>query len=295
MPNQINPIESSVLGKQISHPLKYAPEILVGVPRKINRTQYNITENSLPFIGWDVWHCYEAGFLTDNGLPVTGLLKILYPSNTPHLIESKSLKLYLNSFNMEHLGRDSRTAINTYKRVIQKDLSACTGGEVLVRFFHKEHPCTTNIDKYLILEELPEASNTSFNHFDESPELLSLNLQPGGESWLSSNLLRSNCKITHQPDWGTVFIRIKSNKLPAPMALLQYLVSFRNENHFHEEVCEMIYKRLIDVLNPEKLMVTCVYTRRGGIDICPTRSNDSSWFPYGLINPCCLTTKLLRQ
>ena len=137
--------------------------------------------------------------------------------------------------------------------------------------------------------------SVNFQSFSENPALLvptQSNLQ---EIKVATHLLRSNCKITHQPDWGSAFIYLKGKQIPDLTSLLQYLVSIRNENHFHEEICEMVYKRLLDVFQPESLMVTCIYTRRGGIDICPVRVSSEELLPKNLINPDKLSFKLLRQ
>ena len=116
-----------------------------------------------------------------------------------------------------------------------------------------------------------------------------------GEIKVCSHLLRSNCKITKQPDWGSIYIHIQADCLPDHASLLKYIVSLRNENHFHEEICEMTYKRLWDLFHPEILAVSCIYTRRGGIDICPSRANQAEYLPEHLQAPEILTRKLLRQ
>ena len=109
-------------------------------------------------------------------------------------------------------------------------------------------------------------------------------------------MLRSNWKITHQPDWGSIYIHLKSEKqLPSHASLLRYIVSLRDENHFHEEICEMIYKRLWDQFHPDILAVTCLYTRRGGIDICPSRANRVEYLPEHLLDPEELSLKTWRQ
>ena len=152
-----------------------------------------------------------------------------------------------------------------------------------------------DFDNYAILEKLPEAAQTTFSEYTETPELLAENMCQGGEIKVGSHLLRSNCKITKQPDWGSVFIRLKAERLPAPMSLLRYIVSLRAENHFHEEICEMIYKRLHDLFQPEILSVSCLYTRRGGIDICPSRANRVEYLPEAIHDPEVLSRRLLRQ
>lgn len=290
------PIEGKVLGKQIAYPQTYTPGILVAVPRSLNRRMYNLEASALPFCGFDVWHAYELGFLTKKGLPVTGVLKLVYAANSEFLVESKSLKLYLNSFNMERYGNNVEDGLNQVLNIIEKDLNQVIKEPVTLRFY-KENAGLPEFDfpDYDVLENIKEMEYVNFQSFSENSALLvptQSNLQ---EIKVASHLLRSNCKITHQPDWGSAFIYLKGKQTPDLSALLQYLVSIRNENHFHEEICEMIYKRLWDIFKPERLMVTCIYTRRGGIDICPARASHEELLPKNLINPGKLSFKLLRQ
>lgn len=288
-------IENKVLGQQVKYPDHYQPNVLVAVPRMYNRMQYNIDEQKLPFVGVDTWHCYELGFLTKFGLPVQGLLKITYPADSPNLVESKSLKLYLNSFNMEYVDFSVEESINGVKATVKKDLSNLIGAEVDVEYY-RHGADNTNFDfvKYDVLEYGIEIDEIVFREYNENPLLLET-FGEVGEMRVVSHLLRSNCKITHQPDWGSVYIYIKGDDLPTRESLLKYIVSLRNENHFHEEICELIYLRIWERFHPEELCVTCLYTRRGGIDICPTRANKDSLLPKGLIDAYTLTRKLLRQ
>ena len=291
----MNEIEGKVLGKQISHPREYAPEILVAVPRYLNREQYNIEEANLPFVGVDAWHAYELGFLTQKGLPVTGILKLVYPCKSEFLVESKSFKLYLNSFNMGKYGVNRDQAISTVLEIIKKDLSDLLKVEVEL-YFHSSYNSTYDFIDYQLLENLPEADYEVFDIYKEDKSLLSG--VPGDnmeEVRISSNLLRSNCKITHQPDWGSIFIFIKSNYQIDKISVLKYLVSIRDENHFHEEICEMVYKRLLDAFAPEEIMVSCLYTRRGGIDICPVRANKKELLPFCITAANSLTPAAFRQ
>jgi 7-cyano-7-deazaguanine reductase len=288
-------IENKVLGQQVKYPDHYQPNVLVAVPRMYNRMQYNIDEQKLPFVGVDTWHCYELGFLTKFGLRVQGLLKITYPADSPNLVESKSLKLYLNSFNMEYVDFSVEESINGVKATVKKDLSNLIGAEVDVEYY-RHGADNTNFDfvKYDVLEYGVEIDEIVFREYNENPLLLET-FGEVGEMRVVSHLLRSNCKITHQPDWGSVYIYIKGDDLPTRESLLKYIVSLRNENHFHEEICELIYLRIWERFHPEELCVTCLYTRRGGIDICPTRANNVSLLPKGLIDAYTLTRKLLRQ
>lgn len=286
--------EDKYLGKQVKYPQYYAPEMLVAVPRHLNRTQYNLDENNLPFIGSDVWHAYELSFLTERGLPVTGLLKLVYPATNAFLVESKSLKLYLNSFNMERFGQIPAEGLEKVKAIIKKDLDKCLQTEIAIAIYTKAtRESSFDFNDYTLLEDDTRVNNINFDNFNEAPELL--NSVSGLELKTGTHLLRSNCKITNQPDWGSAYIYIKGKQVPEETSLLQYLVSIRNENHFHEEICEMIYKRLWDKFKPEQLMVACIYTRRGGIDICPLRASHQELLNLNLIKSEVLTSKLLRQ
>lgn len=287
--------EGKVLGKQVDYPKSYSPEILVAVPRYLNRAQYNIEEDNLPFIGYDVWHAYEFSFLTKKGLPVTGLLKLVYPSDSPSIVESKSLKLYLNSYNMERLGDNVEEGVQIAQQRIQEDLTHLLETEVELNLITKSINPNNDFKSYSVLEESEDLENVEFKAYNEAPELLKGEKSELNRIKIASHLLRSNCKVTHQPDWGSIFIDIESNYEIDKIALLQYLVSFRNENHFHEEICEMAYKRLWDTFAPSQLAVTCIYTRRGGIDICPVRVSQASLLPIYLVNEKVLSEKLLRQ
>jgi len=282
------------LGDSVSYGTRYDRSLLCAIPRRENRSRYAIDDKTLPFVGQDSWHAYEPGFITKSGLPVAGLLKIVIPANSPYLVESKSLKLYLNSFNMEPLGTSRGEAISCYISMIQRDLSELLESDVQAAFHDKEEFLSSDFDHYPLLEDQSFAENLDFLHFKETPELLKKKPISSPEFWCC-HLLRSNCRVTHQPDWGSAYIHVEGNNGITPESLLQYLVSFREESHFHEEVCEMIYKRIYDLINPQKLSVTCIYTRRGGIDICPQRCSHKDLITLPLAHPRQLTKRLLRQ
>jgi len=284
-------IEATHLGKQSSYPQHYDPSVLVAVPRILNREQYGISNNALPFSGVDVWHAYEFSFLTAKGAPVVGLIKLVYPANNEFLVESKSLKLYLNSFNMDRFGETRAEGISAVTQIIGKDLSELLKCEVQVTYFvQNTKPSNSDFNDFTILEETVDFDKLSCTIYTEKPDLLKKSQNTGEIKW-ATHLLRSNCKITHQPDWGSLFIEMNGKQLPTPESFLQYIASLRNENHFHEEICEMLFKRLVDVFAPEKLMVACMYTRRGGIDINPVRVLPGTPLPENLVN-CSLQTFL---
>lgn len=279
----------------------YAPELLVAVERVHNRTKYNIDEQNLPFVGYDTWNAYEVSFLLDNGFPVSGVAKISYACNSACIVESKSLKLYLNSFNMTKFGRTKELAVEGVEKTIANDLSKLLETEVTVAL----HFEATNgsvwpnykYEGFRDIESFVDVTAMEFNTYEESPEILEVetSVEHSKVLRISTNLLRSNCRITSQPDWGDAYIHISGENMPSIESLLQYIVSFRKEDHFHEEVCEMLYKRLWDKYQPEELMVTCLYTRRGGIDICPARANKPELLSDSLQDVTRHVAKTLRQ
>ena len=294
-------LHDSLLGKENHYPENYNPSLLFRIPRAENRVHYQIYNDQLPFTGVDVWNCYEFSFLSQNGLPVSGMLKIMYPAESEFLVESKSLKLYLNSFNMERINSFGRSAISEVCNLICKDLSKLLEVKVKVVYFDgtstelqpfkEQNP--QNLLSFIDESQLKE---TEFNHFLESPELLS-----GTETSKLNNyafrtdLLRSNCRVTNQPDWGDLFVSIETNYEIDFLSVAKYLVSFRKENHFHEEVVEMIYKRFNDRFMPGKLMVAAMYTRRGGIDINPVRVSHPALLDKAFVSENHRLAKTLRQ
>ena len=253
--------------------------LLVSVPRHLNRIGYGIEEDALPFVGIDAWNSYEFSTLQKNGFPISGWLKFTYSSSTPNIVESKSVKLYLNSYNMARLitGKED---LHFIEEQIEKDLSKAVGGDVGVYIAVGDVDTVKPMKgDFMSLEEYCNVASMSFDRYNESSDILEVVPSIGRYERWRSHSLRSNCRVTNQPDWGDVYIHIKGDKAVTPESLLQYIVSMRKENHFHEEIAECIYKRLYDLLDPEELLVTCLYTRRGGIDINPTRASN-----YYLLN-----------
>lgn len=288
------PIESTVLGHKTEYPKSYAPQILVAVPRRLNRAIYGIDSQHLPFVGVDIWHAYELSFLTEHGLPVQGLLKLRIPADSEALVESKSLKLYLNSLNMERFGATPDEGISFVLQIIKDDLSQLLSANIDAHVFMRNALSFSDFDNYQIIEDTDGIDEMTFRRFVESPDELGSPIG-SGELRVGTNLLRSNCKITRQPDWGSAFVRMKGGALPDAKNLLRYIVSLRNENHFHEEICELIFIRLLERFAPAELSVSCIYTRRGGIDICPSRATSPNLLPTHLTDVSQLSTKLLRQ
>lgn len=279
----INEIASKHLGKAgdgsvvkpYVTPDNVDPELLVAVPRHLNRTAYSIDDNNLPFVGIDAWNGYEFSTLLKNGFPVSGWIKFTYVSNTPNIVESKSVKLYLNSYNMARL-IDKVEDVSVIEEMVGKHLSDACGGNVLATINVGEVDTVRPINgDFVQLEDYCNVENMQFDNYNESADILEVVPSIGRYERWKSYSLRSNCRVTNQPDWGDVYVHIKGSNSVTPESLIKYIVSMRKENHFHEEICECIYKRLYDLLNPEELFVSCLYTRRGGIDINPTRASST--------------------
>lgn len=271
-------INATALGRASSYPKTYDPELLQPIPRSLNRDRLGLG-SALPFDGYDLWNCYEISFLNANGLPVAALGSISIPSSSPNLIESKSLKLYLNSLNFTRydslsdvvlaIRRDLCEKLEVGESAVDVRLSPATCG---FEDLYIDRNCKENAScVYDCLET--EASDISIDSYDYDPRLLELDGRHEiKEERLCSHLLKSNCLVTGQPDWGSVFISYKGPKISRP-SLLKYLVSFRNHNEFHEMCVERIFTDIMRRCHPESLTVFARYTRRGGIDINPFRSN----------------------
>lgn len=291
---------SKVLGKTVSAPSQYDPSILVREDRQNNRTHLGIEANKLPFKGVDLWNNWEISALTNNGLPVTGIAKITYNCDSKYIVESKSAKLYFNSFNMTNLGSSPEEVIKNIETTASKDLSSLLESQVDVHIRPSNSFCPPwRSDEYhsrsILLDLL--APDVTCTEYSETPSLLESN---GYNSDMSpqkfyTTLLRSNCRVTNQPDAGDVYIYLKSNLLVNPVSLLKYIVSFRNENHFHEEVCEAIYVRLQEAYKPEELMVACYYVRRGSLDINPIRTSHEHLIPADFVTKSNNYVKTPRQ
>lgn len=290
-------IASTHLGKKSVGSELYDKSLLVAVPRVDNRQQYNIDSDNLPFVGYDVWNAYEVSFMTLNNIPCNYVLKIKYPCNNPFIVESKSLKLYLNSFNMTPLKQTIKESVAFFLDTVKHDLDELlqTDVQLVLHDKYSIEPCHM-FDGYVSLRDLVDLDSIECTEFKEAPQLLSFDSKNDSvDLKLTFDALRSNCRVTHQPDFGDLFIHIKSQKGIDLESLTKYIISFRKEYHFHEECVEMIYKRLLDKYNPDILMVGALYTRRGGIDICPMRALDSSMLDEELLNIEKYTKRTIKQ
>ena len=253
------------LGQKTEYSNQYDPNLLHPVPRSLNRDDLHLGD-TLPFTGCDLWTMYEVSWLNKNGLPQVAIGEVSVPATSKNLIESKSFKLYLNSFNQTHFNDWDEV-----ERTMTKDLSACAGEQVGVTLRALEDYTDTLIVS--MDGDCIDNQDITIDNYDLTRELLQ-NSATGEviEESLHSHLLKSNCLITNQPDWGSVEIQYKGRKINRE-ALLRYIVSFREHNEFHEQCVERIFTDIMEFCQPSELTVFARYTRRGGLDINPYRSN----------------------
>ena len=263
---QDNSLKSLKLGQKTEYASQYDRTLLQPVPRALNRDGLGITQNQPFTIGADIWTAYEISWLNEKGLPQVAIADIYLDYQSQNLIESKSFKLYLNSFNQSKFAD-----FNAVQQTIQRDLSECAQGDVKVRLNPVAIYNSQKIDHLqgdCIDEQDIEITSYEFNA-DWLKDCVSDEIV---EEKLVSHLLKSNCLITNQPDWGTLHIHYIGKKINHEK-LLRYVVSFRQHNEFHEQCVERIFCDLMHYAKPEKLTVYARYTRRGGLDINPFRSN----------------------
>lgn len=269
-----NTPEQSQLGKSSAYETQYNPALLFPIPRAEKRAELGLISSNgkmptLPFFGMDFWNAYEVSWLNMRGKPQVAILGIFAPADSPNIIESKSFKLYLNSFNQTRLADPSALLA-----LLQADLSLGFGANVQIQFTPVEEFSKTRFQELdgILLDRL----DIEVDHYTPQAHLLSADLASAPiEETVVSHLLKSNCLVTGQPDWASVQIQY----LGAPIdheALLRYLIGFRNHNEFHEQCVERIFMDILNHCKPQKLSVYARYTRRGGLDINPWRSNFSS-------------------
>lgn len=270
----------SELGKKSAYDSQYNPERLFPIPRAGKRQEIGINPTSLPFVGYDCWNHYEVSWLNEKGKPIVAIAEITYDCHSPKLIESKSLKLYFNGFNNTKI-----TDISELEKIIKKDLEACIEGSVSIRILPLSQAKESVCEPFFVGESIDDLDITC-NAYQVEPTLLSVSDETV-EEILYSDLLKSNCLVTNQPDWGSVQIAYRGKKINRE-GLLQYLVSFRNHNEFHEQCIERIFIDIMNYCKPETLSVYGRYTRRGGLDINPYRSTPGAKIEVN-------NTRLIRQ
>ncbi|WET16162.1 NADPH-dependent 7-cyano-7-deazaguanine reductase QueF [Yersinia intermedia] len=254
------------LGKPTAYRDHYDVTLLQAVPRSMNREPLGLYPDSLPFHGADIWTLYELSWLNSNGLPQVAVGEISLNADSANLIESKSFKLYLNSFN-QTLFADWESV----RATLQRDLAACAQGDVSVTLYQLHEITHQPIADFL--GECLDQQDIRIDSYEFSADYLQgATTANRVEESLVSHLLKSNCLITHQPDWGSVQISYSGPQINRE-ALLRYLVSFRHHDEFHEQCVERIFNDIMRFCQPETLSVYARYTRRGGLDINPWRSN----------------------
>lgn len=276
------------LGKTSPRVDTYDAELLVAIPRAANRDSIGIKKESEIFGGVDIWTAYEVSFLLNSGMPVVGVIQFSVPAHSTAIVESKSVKLYLSSYNGERMGGDVETAIAKFCERVEADISRKTDAKVSVRWVTEwEDPRLS--DAFSTLESKDFEGVDWGNAASHGLQLVSSEVQTTIR-WHSA-LLRSQCRITQQPDWGDIYIELVGDRFPSEQSMLAHIMNMRDEEHFHEEIVEAIYFELLNLCEPEDLLVYAQYTRRGGVDInplrCLRREPYASWFsgPFPLFKP----------
>lgn len=280
MANYQNAIELSklTLGKNTQYCSEYTADLLQGVPRSLNRDSLALNQSNLPFVGEDVWYGYELSWLNEKGKPVVAVAEFRFACTSENIVESKSFKLYLNSFNQTRFA-----SVKDVEQILITDLSKIVGSLAKVNLFSVDHcpalDIIKNTDKCVCID----GKDISIEDYQYDPQLLATAQEKDQgdviEEYLVSHLLKSNCLITNQPDWASVYIHYRGKAIDHS-ALLKYLISFRQHNEFHEQCVERIYCDLQQFCQLDELTIFARYTRRGGLDINPFRSSHTEQAPF---------------
>ena len=248
------------LGRHVDYPREYDASLLFPIARALGRGHIGIDPDALPFVGVDRWHAYELSWLDARGKPRVATATFTVPATSPNLVESKSLKLYLNSFNATRFDGDEAV-----RACIERDLSRATGDAVTVAFG------LPAIDHGLPSASLDDLDIELDHYGPPHAGFLAADDTRIVEETLGSALLKSNCPVTGQPDWACMTISYRGPRLDRA-GLLRYLVSFRDHAEFHEQCVERVFADLMRHARPMALSVEARYTRRGGLDINPWRA-----------------------
>jgi 7-cyano-7-deazaguanine reductase len=268
------------LGKATTYCSEYNPELLQAVPRSLNRDGLAISADNLPFVGEDVWYGYELSWLNSSGKPIVAVGEFRFPCTSANIVESKSFKLYLNSFNQSRF-----SSWQEVENCLVKDLTNTCGSIAVVELFSVDNCPALQISQQVFSEETIciDDIELDIENYQLDPTLLvdaNREDKTVKNENLVSHLLKSNCLITNQPDWASIYIQYSGQKI-SQTSLLAYLVSFRQHNEFHEQCVERIYCDIKMYCNVTDLTVFARYTRRGGLDINPFRSTSQLRAPMG--------------
>jgi 7-cyano-7-deazaguanine reductase len=314
MNTNLNDIASKSLGSSASYAVytdRHDASLLNPMPRKLARDGWNI--KGTEFVGYDTWHCHESTFLLNNGAPIAGTLKYTYSSDSEFMVESKSAKLYLNTFDMCKMGQSVDTAIQNYELQVKSDLEKALETSVDVKFFKSGDdemglfPMTGYLDLQTFLgKDLEELEITDYNAEHNHLKFEKVDYPGYGYSAKDNkkiyankfftNALRSRCRHTKQKDTGAAYISINTlDSVLKPESLFKQIVSLREVNEFHEFCAEKLYTEIMKCPEVETCCVTLLYARRGSLDINPCRATSFDMLPPVLINPKYYTKKAMGQ
>lgn len=262
---------SKLLGKSTRYTEHYDPKLLLHLDRRNSREEIGI-EDPLLFTGFDEWTGYELSWLNPGGKPIVAILTFRIPAESPFILESKSVKLYLNSFIQTVM-----PSLEVVEETITNDLKQATGAKPFVKIalLSEENFLTSQKPIGDCIDHLPIVAD----RYEVLPHVLTSDPQTKTEEFLYSHLFKTNCPVTQQPDWATLFIRYEGPKIDHA-SLLQYIVSYRAHQALHEQCIEQVFMDIHTYCKPEKLSIRALYTRRGGIDINPFRSNFEKEQPF---------------
>ena len=298
----ITDIASKTLGSSASYAVyteQFDPSLLNPMPRVLARDGWGIKGDE--FVGFDTWHCHEATFLLNNGVPIAGTVKYVYPADSEFMVESKSAKLYMNSFDMCKMGDTVEEAIKNYERQITVDLTNAIGRDVKVKFFKSGttglFPLSNYVDLYDIVNK---ASSVEITDYDAKENHLKFIEQPNSVTFTDNkyftNALRSRCRHTKQKDTGAAYINIiTKGTIVDPVSLFKQIVSLREVNEFHEFCAEKLLTSIMEHKEVVDCVVTLLYSRRGSLDINPSRATKRHLLPVLLSDTNVYTEKAMGQ
>lgn len=297
--SKINELASTHLGSAGSYAVttdKYDKSLLVPMPRSEARDDWKIKGDE--FVGFDTWNCHEATFLLDNGSPVAGTVKFVYPASSEFMVESKSMKLYLNTFDMCKMGDTKETAIANYETTIRSHLTEILGVNVDVRF-HDINSIPFGVDarSFIPIENLIDIDGVDID--DYKAEKSHFKTTKGSEEKISvfTNVLRSRCRHTKQKDTGAAYITIqtKRGREVDLESLFKQIVSLREVDEFHEFCSEKLYTEIMKDSGVDGCCVTLLYARRGSLDINPSRATRKELLPEMLGQAAYRSEKVMCQ
>ena len=280
---------------------QFDPSQLNPMPRILARQDWGITGEE--FVGYDTWHCHEATFLLNNGLPMAGTLKIVCPASSEFMVESKSFKLYLNTFDMCKMGNTIPQAIENYEKQVAKDISACIGAEAKVSFFrqgeeklYEGDPGAFYLDMLRLIGNKELEAMEITDYASKEPHFSTTISEEGEDLFVMTNLLRSRCRHTKQKDTGAAYFRIitKQNRVDLK-DLLKEVIALREVNEFHEFCSEKLFNSIMSHPDVEDCVVMLLYARRGSLDINPVRASKEYLIPRELIDTGFYTKKAMGQ